>query len=91
MGEFPAPKEESVFYEDKEVCACLAFHPIVESHTIVAVKRNDVDDFGQLPPEERLHLLQVVFEVVRPALLKCYQTNKVYVAYLNSNQELGNT
>lgn len=83
MGKFPASKEGSVFYEDDKVYACLAFHPIVEGHTIVAIKRDDVDDVGQLSPEERLHLLQVVFEVVRPALLECYQTNKVYIAYLD--------
>ncbi len=83
MGGFPAPKEGSVFYEDEEVYACLAFHPVVEGHTIVAVKRNDIDDFGQLPPKERLHLLRVVFEVIRPALLECYETDKVYVAYLD--------
>ncbi len=83
MGGFPEPKEGSVFFGDKEVYACLAFHPVIEGHTIVAVKRNDVDDIGQLPAEERLHLLQIVFEVVRPALLACYKTDKVYVAYLD--------
>jgi len=86
MGDFPNPKEGSVFYEDKEVYACLAFHPIVEGHTIVAVKRNDVDDLGQLSSEERLHLLQIVFEVIRPVLLTCYRTDKVYVAYLDETR-----
>ena len=83
MGGFPEPKEGSVFYKDERVYACLAFHPIVDGHTIVAVKRNDVDDLGQLSPEEQFHLLQIVFEVVRPALLVCYKTDKVYVAYLD--------
>jgi len=83
MAAFPDPKEGSVFYEDPSVYACLAFHPIVDGHTIVAVKRNDVADLNQLPTEELIHLLRVVFDVIRPALLKCYDTDKVYVAYLD--------
>lgn len=83
MADFPDPMPGSVFCETPLVYACLAFHPVVDGHTIVAVKRSDIDDINNLPPEEISHLLRVVFRVVRPALLQCYGTDKVYVTYLD--------
>ena len=86
MEEFPGPKEGSIFYEDEKVYACLAFEPVVDGHTVAAVKRNDIDDIGKLPKEERSHLLRLVFEAVRPALIECYQIEKVYVVYIDETR-----
>lgn len=86
MEEFPGPKKGSIFYEDEKTYACLAFEPIVDGHAVVAVKRNDIDDIGKLPKEERSHLLKLVFEAARPALIECYQVEKVYVVYIDETR-----
>ena len=81
MGEFPEPKEGTVFYEDEKVYACLAFEPIVEGHTIVAWK-GEVEDLSHLSLEDYQHLMNVM-NMVRNALLKAFKTTKVYLAYLD--------
>ena len=81
MAKFPEPKEGSVFYEDKKTYACLAFHPIVEGHTILAWKE-DVEDINDLSEEDYLYLASIVYKV-RRCLLGVYGTDKVYVAYLD--------
>ena len=81
MAEFPDPKEGSVFYEDEKAYACLAFHPIVEGHTIVVWKEN-VEDLNNLTKEDYLHLAAVLYKI-RRVLLDAYETTKVYVAYLD--------
>jgi len=81
MTEFPEPQEGSVFYEDEKVYACLAFNPIVKGHTIV-VWREDVEDLNDLNLEDVLYLMSIVCRV-RQALLKVYNTDKVYVCYLD--------
>jgi diadenosine tetraphosphate (Ap4A) HIT family hydrolase len=83
VEDFPGPKKGSVFYEDEKVYACLAFEPVVDGHAVVSVKRTDINDIGKLPKEERLHLLKLVFEAVRPALIECYRVEKVYVVYID--------
>jgi diadenosine tetraphosphate (Ap4A) HIT family hydrolase len=81
MGKFPEPKEGTVFYDDGRVYACLAFEPKVEGHTIVAWKE-EVEDLSRLSPEDYQHLMNVVNRV-RNALLKTFETTKVYLAYLD--------
>lgn len=81
MEKFPEPLEGSVFYEDEKTYACLAFHPVVEGHSIV-VWREDVKDLNDLGLEEALHLMGVVYKV-RKALLAAHNTDKVYMAYLD--------
>ena len=81
MGEFPAPVKGSVFYEDEFVYACLAFAPIVEGHTIIYWK-NNVNDMNKLSMDDYAKLMMFVFRI-RGVLLKVYQTDKVYIVYLD--------
>ena len=86
MGEFPEPKEGTVFYDDGRVYACLAFEPKVHGHTIVAWKE-EVKDLSLLSPEDYQHLMNVLNRV-RNALLKVYKTTKVYLAYLDEAEHV---
>lgn len=82
VGEFPKPKEGSIFYRDEKLYACLAFHRNhVSGRTIVAWK-TQVEDLNQLSKEDYEHLMNVIY-VVRQALMDAYNTDKVYVAYLD--------
>lgn len=81
MAEFPEPKEGSVFYEDEKVYACLAFHPIVAGHSIVVWKAN-VEDLNDLTPDDYHYFIEIVYRV-RRALLSVFDTDKVYLAYLD--------
>lgn len=81
ITEFPEPMKGSVFYNDREVYACLAFHPIVEGHTIVIWKKN-IKDLNDLKEDDYLYLMKIVYEV-RRVLLDAYRTTKVYVVYLD--------
>ena len=86
VADFPDPMPGSVFYEDELVYACLAFHPIIEGHTIVVWKA-DVEDIGELPAQDSLYLWGVVLKI-RKALLRHYNTDKVYVAYLDESRHV---
>ena len=86
MEEFPEPMEGSVFYEDDKIYACLAFHPIMEGHTIV-VWRKKVRDLTRLNREDCSRLMEVVCKI-REALMVVYEVSKVYVAYLDEIQHV---
>jgi diadenosine tetraphosphate (Ap4A) HIT family hydrolase len=81
VGAWPEPKEGSIFFEDRETYACLAFEPRVPGHTIVAW-RADVEDLNDLTPAGFSHLVHVVYRV-RNVLLGEFETDNVYVFYLN--------
>jgi len=87
MGKLPPPKEGSVFYEDDKVYACLAFEPIVEGHTIVAWKKEQVEDSSLLSPEEYQYLMSAV-NMVRKALGQFCKAPKVYLAYLDETGDV---
>ena len=82
MGKLPTPKEGSIFYEDDKVYACLAFEPRVEGHSIVAWKKEQVEDISRLSPGDYQYLMAVV-NMARRALLQHYNAPKVYLAYLD--------
>ncbi|MDP2641625.1 MAG: HIT family protein [Candidatus Yanofskybacteria bacterium] len=81
MSTFPDPKPGSVFYNNDRVYACLAFAPKAEGHTVV-VWKSEVPDINGLSEEEYAHLMAVVFRI-RSVLMKAYETDKVYMAYLD--------
>ncbi len=87
MAEFPEPMEESVFYEDEKLYACLGFHKNhVEGKTIIAWKK-DIEDLNDLSQEDYQHLMEIVW-AVRKALMKAYDTKKVYLAYLDETRHV---
>ena len=57
MAKLPEPKEGPVFYEDDKVYACLVFEPIVEGHTIVAWKKEHVEDLSHLSATDYQYLM----------------------------------
>ncbi|MFH1841225.1 MAG: HIT domain-containing protein [Candidatus Nealsonbacteria bacterium] len=81
MAEFPDPKERSVFFDNKKLYACLAFHPVVEGHTIV-VWKTDVEDLNDLSFSNYQYFMETVYRT-RKALLSFFKTDKVYLAYLD--------
>ncbi len=87
MGELPKPKRGSIFYKDDKVYACLAFEPIVEGHTIVAWKKEQVEDASRLSPEDYQYLMSKV-NMVRRALMQHYDAPKVYLAYLDETGDV---
>ena len=85
---FPEPMEGSIFYENAETYACLAFGPKAEGHTIVAFNNNrDVEDINSLSLSEYLYFMKVVF-VVRKALMEVFLTDKVYIAYIDESRHV---
>lgn len=76
---FPDPKDGSIFFEDKKAYACLAFHPVVDGHTLI-VWKEEVEDIGDLNKKDFAHLMKVV-KAIREILLRAYCTDKVYIAY----------
>ena len=67
--------------------ACLAFEPIVEGHTIVAWKKEQVEDASRLSPEDYQYLMSKV-NMVRRALMQHYDAPKVYLAYLDETGDV---
>jgi len=86
LVKFPKPEKESIFYEDKKVYACLAFRPVTDGHSIVSWKAN-VTDLNQLKLEEYQYLMTIIFQV-RQALLKTYNTDKVYLTYIDESRHV---
>ena len=83
---FPKPIDGSVFYEDDILYACLAFHPIVDGHTIVVIKK-EFSDLNNLPEDIYLHLMKCIFKI-RKTMLDIYKTDKVYVCYLDETKHV---
>lgn len=75
----PAPR--SVFYEDDEVIAHFASHPITEGHSLVVWKK-PVADLHLLEPKDYEHLMAIV-DRVRNALLSLYGIDKAYLLYMD--------
>jgi len=83
MAQFPEPKSGSIFYQDANLYACLAFNPIVDGHTIV-VWRADVEDMNDLNAKDYQHLMDTVFRI-RAILMRAYHAPKVYIIYIDDN------
>lgn len=86
MSDLPEPFEEAVLYEDQLLYSCLANYPKVEGHTVVVWKKK-VEDIHLLSRENYLHLMDKV-EMVRDALLKALDTEKVYLLYMDEAEHV---
>ena len=83
---FPAQRQETTFYDDVRLYACLADQPLVPGHSIVAWK-TCVPDLHSLTREEYEHLMSCV-ERVRSALMETLRTDKVYLLYMDEVQHV---
>lgn len=86
MDLLPRPTPESILYEDDTLYACLALSPITRGHTIVAWKKQ-VSDLNLLERKDYEHLMDVV-DMVRGALLKALQIEKVYLVYMDETKHV---
>jgi diadenosine tetraphosphate (Ap4A) HIT family hydrolase len=86
MGDLPEPKEGAVFWEEEDFYACLANEPKVRGHSIL-VWRNQVEDLTLLDDEEYLKLMEAL-EIVQEALEDFYNTDKVYLAYIDETRHV---
>jgi diadenosine tetraphosphate (Ap4A) HIT family hydrolase len=86
MGDLPEPKEGAVFWEKEDFYACLANEPKVRGHSIL-VWRNQVEDLTLLDDEEYLKLMEAL-ETVQEALEDFYNTDKVYLAYIDETRHV---
>ena len=75
------PFDGAVFYENKDLYACVASYPIAPGHCIVAWKK-PVKDIHLLTRKE-YELIMDTVDKVRDALLAYYHTDKVYLLYLD--------
>jgi len=83
---FPPPIEGSVFFENELVYACLAFHPIIEGHTIVFWKPG-ADDLNNMSIKDYHYFMRFILRT-RGVLLDIYNTDKVYVIYLDEDHNV---
>ena len=82
----PKPHKSAIIYEDKKLYACLANFPIVNGHTVV-VWKSKVADLHLLARKDYLHLMDVV-DKVRTALLKTLNVKKVYLVYMDEENQV---
>ena len=82
---FDTPKE-SIFYEDKNLYAALAYSPLTIGHVVV-VWKDDVRDLSKLDEENYSYLMNKVDEV-RNVLKKFYSVDKVYLLYMDETQHV---
>ncbi|PIR83410.1 hypothetical protein COU19_00415 [Candidatus Kaiserbacteria bacterium CG10_big_fil_rev_8_21_14_0_10_56_12] len=75
------PIPEAVFFEEDKLYVCLASFPIARGHTIVVWKEAIVD-LNLLGRHDYEHLMDTV-NVIREALLKALQVEKVYLLYMD--------
>lgn len=81
MTSLDVPNPSSIFYEDENLYACLAEHPITKGHSIVVWKK-PTPDLHLLSPKEYEHLMEKV-DKVRNALMKTLKVEKVYLMYMD--------
>src|SRR3990167_4586495 len=77
----PEPNKNAIIYEDDKLYVCLASNPIAGGHTVV-VWKDDVADLHLLNAGDYEYLMYYV-DVVRNALLKTLNIEKVYLVYMD--------
>ena len=77
----PKPLQKAMIYEDKNLYACLATHPVAKGHVVVVWKKN-VSDLGRLAERDYDRLMDAV-NAVRSAMLAALKIKKVYLAYMD--------
>ena len=82
----PKPKKGAIFYKDKKLYAALANCPITKGHVVVVWKKI-VTDLHLLKKKDYEHLMNVV-NTVRNSMLKIFQTEKVYLTYLDESKHV---
>ena len=86
MNKLPKPPEKSIIYEDENLYACLAKHPITSGHSIVAWKK-EAPDLSLLPDRSYDYLMDTVF-TVRNSLMKTLKVKKVYLVYIDETSHV---
>ncbi len=81
MSKLPKPSKKSIIYEDQNVYACLAKHPLTKGHVVIAY-RKEFSDLSLLPDRDYDYLMDTVF-ALRTALLKTLKIKKVYLLYMD--------
>lgn len=81
MNKLLKSEQESIFYEDDKVYACLADYPITKGHSIVVWKK-PITDLHLLSKEEYEYLMDRVGQV-RNILMKVLKVNKIYLMYMD--------
>lgn len=81
MNSLETPNPSAIFYEDKNVYACLADYPLTRGHSIVVWKK-PIPDLHLLNPKDYEHLMEVV-DKVRSVLMKKLKVDKVYLMYMD--------
>jgi diadenosine tetraphosphate (Ap4A) HIT family hydrolase len=86
MSLLPIPAPESIFYEDDKVYCCLAKYPLTSGHSVVVWKAN-VPDLHILEKTDYEYLMDRV-NMVRNALIKVLNVEKVYLLYLDESRQV---
>lgn len=86
MSKLVEPPKEAIFYEDEKLYVCLASFPITKGHTVV-VWKDKVSDLHLLSREDYEYLMDIV-DVVRDALLKVLNLEKVYLMYMDEAKQV---
>ena len=79
--DLPKPIKGAIFYEDKDLYACLANNPKTKGHCVVVWKKR-VKDIHSLKRKEFTKLMNTT-QNVHNALQKTLNINKVYMLYLD--------
>ena len=79
--DLPNPKEGAVFFEDNNLYATLANHPITVGHVVVVWKKK-VTDLHLLNKKNYEHLMNVI-DFVRNSMIKTLKIKKVYLIYMD--------
>ena len=82
----PKPLPKAMIYEDENLYACLASHPISRGHTVIVWKK-DVPDLKRLAERDYDYLMDTV-NAVRNAMLTALKIKKVYLIYMDEAQHV---
>lgn len=78
-SQLPKPLSRAIIYEDKNLYACLATHPVTKGHVVVVWKKV-VSDLGRMSERDYDRLMDAV-NAVRSAMLAALKIKKVYLVY----------
>lgn len=82
----PLPHQEAILFEDEKLYACLANYPLSEGHSVI-VWKGDIKDLHLLHRSDYLHLMEHV-EILRNALMKTLDVEKVYLIYMDESNQV---
>lgn len=85
-SKLPKPLPKGIIYEDQNLYACLATHPITSGHVVIVWKKN-VPDLRRLAERDYDYLMDTV-NAVRSAMLKALKIKKVYLIYMDEVQHV---